>query len=135
MVRTVIRKEFVQECAMSSSSSVSRTGGETIGHWLNARRNALGLRREELTTEVGYSSETIYKVETGTRRPSRQIAEICARFFNNPSDEREAFISFARGQGPTAEGQRPGDREHPWQASQHKHTNVPAQLTSLIGRE
>src|SRR3712207_778210 len=108
----------------------------TFGQWLKERRNARGLTREELAAKVDCSPETIYKIESGSRRPSRQIAEIVASVFAIPADEREAFVAFARGQGAAAHKDlRQGSPEHPWRASQRRLTNLPAQVTSFIGRE
>ncbi len=125
---------------MSSITSTQSKKDAGFGQWLKERRNTLGLTREELADKVGCSPETIYKVETGVRRPSRQVAEILAGLFSIPADEREAFISFARGQGSgtggmSVSGGRPSSGEHPWRASHRRLTNLPAQVTSLIGRE
>jgi predicted ATPase/DNA-binding XRE family transcriptional regulator len=101
----------------------------SFGGWLMSRRKALGLTREDLAERLSCSPETIYKIEAGTRHPSRQIAELIAGFLGVPTDERELFIAFARGQG----GAR-GSEEHPWRAARRL-TNLPAPVTSLIGRE
>lgn len=136
MVRTIIRTQFVQKSAMTNSGSAPGTRDATFGLWLKERRNALGLTREELAARVDCSPETIYKIESGSRRPSRQIAEIVAGVFGIPSDEREAFVGFARGQGAAAHKDvGPESVEHPWRASQRRLTNLPAQVTSFIGRE
>src|SRR5215203_206309 len=120
---------------MSIPASTSGTKDSRFGQWLKTRRNALSLTREELAERVSCSSETIYKVEAGARRPSRQIAEMLASFFNIPDDEKEAFISFARGRGSMPVGQAVTNREHPWRALHRHLTNLPAQVTSFIGRE
>jgi transcriptional regulator with XRE-family HTH domain len=121
---------------MTSSGSAPIYRGVTFGQWLKEQRNARGLTREELAARIDCSPETIYKIEAGSRRPSRQIAQITARLFDIPADELEAFILFARGQGGVAPpDSRPGSKEHPWRVAQRRLTNIPAPVTSFVGRE
>jgi ribosome-binding protein aMBF1 (putative translation factor) len=47
----------------------------SFGRWLQLRRKALDLTQEELAQRLGYSAETIRKIEAGARHPSRQMAE------------------------------------------------------------
>ena len=54
------------------------TGWPPFGAWLKARRKALDLRQEDLAFRVGCSFKTIEKIESGERRPSRQVAELLA---------------------------------------------------------
>jgi transcriptional regulator with XRE-family HTH domain len=46
-----------------------------LGYWLRRRRKALDLTQEALARQVSCSLETIKKIETDVRRPSRQMAE------------------------------------------------------------
>ncbi|HLO17275.1 MAG TPA: helix-turn-helix transcriptional regulator, partial [Anaerolineales bacterium] len=69
----------------------------SFGYWLRLKRKALDLTREALADRVGCSASTIRKIEAEERRPSAQIAERLAEIFRIPSDERAAFLHFARG--------------------------------------
>src|SRR5215210_6206122 len=66
-----------------------------FGTWLKQRRRELGLTRKELARGVGCSPETIYKVESGQRRPSRQIADLLAEALGVPPEELPLFARFA----------------------------------------
>jgi non-specific serine/threonine protein kinase len=110
----------------------------SFGYWLRLKRKALDLTREALADRVGCSVSTIRKVEDEERRPSAQIAELLAEIFKIPTPERTAFLRFARGDWRSAPSL--GDEEAPWRVStpqnpQHPHSNLPATLTSLIGRD
>jgi transcriptional regulator with XRE-family HTH domain len=67
----------------------------SFGEWLKRKRKALDLTREGLADRVGYSAETIRKLETEERRPLAQMVEQLAEIFDIPSDERAAFLRFA----------------------------------------
>src|SRR5215831_12381375 len=68
----------------------------SFGSWLKQRRKALDLTQQELADQVGYSVVTIQKIETNERRPSKQITERMADVLVLSSDDREAFMAFAR---------------------------------------
>ena len=78
-------------------------------------------------------------MESGERRPSRQMALLLAQYFQIPADEHEAFVTFARaghassptGEAPTSEAATSA----PWRAIHLHKTNMPYLLTTLIGRE
>src|SRR5438094_4760891 len=112
--------------------------GLSFGQWLKQRRKVVDLTQERLAECVGCSLPTIEKIESGERRPSRQIAELLARCLAVPSEELPAFVRFARGEhhleplasslaalGPARGG--PGPQVPP--------TNLQAQPTPFIGRE
>ena len=84
------------------------TGNITFRVWLRARRKALGLTQEELGRRLGYSADTIRKIELGTRRPSKQLTDLLADWLRVPSTKRTAFTLFARGSGglPTCDERR-----------------------------
>ncbi len=116
----VILLEFrYGEAAMTAETS--------FGQWLRQRRKALDLTREQLAQRVSCAVVTITKLEAGERRPSRQIAELLAEHLNIPTDQRPAFVSFARGEAT--------DSATPWGTPFHPLTNLSPQLTALIGRE
>jgi transcriptional regulator with XRE-family HTH domain len=66
------------------------------GYWLRRRRKALDLTQEDLAEQVGCSLETIKKIETDVRRPSRAMAERLAECLALPIEERTAFLKAAR---------------------------------------
>ncbi|MDQ6695655.1 MAG: tetratricopeptide repeat protein [Chloroflexota bacterium] len=68
----------------------------TFGQWLKLHRQSLDLTQEALAEAVDYSVQTIRKIESGERRPSRQIAERLAHALSVPPSEHEAFILLAR---------------------------------------
>ena len=110
----------------------------SFGYWLRIRRKALDLTREALADRVGCSVSTIRKLEDEDRHPSVQIAELLAEIFDIPTNERTAFLRFARGDWRSAPSL--GDEEAPWRVSipeisQHSRSNLPATFTSLIGRD
>ncbi|MCI0555433.1 MAG: helix-turn-helix domain-containing protein, partial [Anaerolineae bacterium] len=111
----------------------------SFGYWLRLKRKALDLTREALADRVGCSVSMIRKLEDEERHPSAQIAELLAEIFKIPTDERGAFLRFARGDWRSAPSL--GDEEAPWRAStqaalaQHPRSNLPATFTSLIGRD
>ncbi|HET9493719.1 MAG TPA: helix-turn-helix domain-containing protein, partial [Chloroflexia bacterium] len=104
----------------------------TFGAWLKQRRKEQGVPADYLAERIGCSTVTLLKIESGDRRPSRQIALLLADSFDIPDDEREAFVTFARtGVGVTSEGPSAA----PWRIAHLRHVNLPAVLTSLVGRE
>lgn len=110
----------------------------SFGYWLRLKRKALDLTREALADRVGCSVSTIRKLEDEERRPSAQIAELLAEIFKIPTNERPAFLRFARGDWRSTPSSR--DEEAPWRAStqaltQHPRSNLPATFTSFIGRD
>jgi len=98
----------------------------SFGEWVKERRRALKLTQIELADQVGCSLETIQKLETGKRRPSKQMAELLARHLQISPDEHERFLALAKGAGEAGTD---------WLFSRPSLTNLPAQLTRLIGRD
>ena len=70
----------------------------TFGEILTRRRKALDLTQETLAQKVGCSLSAIRKIESGVRRPSRQIAELLALHLDIPPEERTLFLKIARGE-------------------------------------
>jgi predicted ATPase/transcriptional regulator with XRE-family HTH domain len=106
----------------------------TFGQWLKGRRNSLDFTQQRLADQVGCSVETIYKIEAGKRRPSKQIARLLAEQLGVPDTERGAFVQFAR---TTANMVflNPQAATAPWRTPFLPPHNLPARLTSFIGRE
>jgi predicted ATPase/transcriptional regulator with XRE-family HTH domain len=105
----------------------------SFGEWLRRQRMGKGMTREQLANQIGCAIITLRKIESEERRPSGQIVERIAEIFNIPTNERKKFQSFSRGDWVKAPSEERG--EAPWQKhTQTPHTNLPASLTSLIGR-
>ena len=108
----------------------------SFGYWLRLKRKALDLTRAGLADRVGCSVATIRKLEDEERRPSAQIAERLADIFKIPTNERETFLQFARGNWTSVPGSK--EEEVPWRSSTPAFTprprsNVPATATSSLG--
>src|SRR5262245_13452172 len=116
----------------------------SFGYWLRRRRRALDLTQEQLAQQVGCALETIKKIEADARRPSRQMAERLADCLAIPPDERASFVKAARAElaadqldiatQPIAAPANPADFPA-LRALDGRATNLPAQVTALIGRE
>jgi class 3 adenylate cyclase len=72
------------------------TEAPLFGLWLKQRRKALDLTQEELAERVSCAVTTIRKLEGGTLRPSKQIAERLAKELDVPLEEQGAFVREAR---------------------------------------
>jgi WD40 repeat protein/transcriptional regulator with XRE-family HTH domain len=92
----------------------------SFGGWLRQYRKSLDLTREELAEQVGYSVETLRKVELGQRRPSRQLAERLLVSLGVPAEQRAGLIALARSAPagepapgpPAAQHSAPADSPH-----------------------
>jgi predicted ATPase/transcriptional regulator with XRE-family HTH domain len=132
----------------------------SFGQWLKQRRKALDITQEELANRLGCSRTAIQKIETGERRPSRQIAELLIDLFEVSEDERPQFVRYARlnempafsieDNAGSEEQSHPADVATHTQATPHQpsdlpgglpaqrrasHSSLPLPLTPLIGRE
>src|SRR6266545_6303623 len=109
----------------------------SFGYWIRRQRKALDLTQQVLAERVGCSLAAIKKIEGDERRPSRQIAERMADVLGVPASQREVFMEVARGLRPVDElsvahePAIPAPSETPKAVPQ----NLPAQLTSFIGRK
>lgn len=105
----------------------------SFGEWLKRQRSGRGLTQQQLAQQIGCAAITLRKIEAEERRPSAQIAERIAEIFNIPQNEKIAFLRFARG-GSSALIIK--HEAAPWSASPTtSRSNLPASLTSFIGRE
>ncbi len=100
----------------------------SIGDWLRQRRKALDLTQAELADKVGCALVTVRKIESGAKRPSKQMAERLAAVLAIAPEEREQFVAFARGLNATppavlAPGAGSGPVHH-----------LPSQPTPFVGR-
>jgi predicted ATPase/transcriptional regulator with XRE-family HTH domain len=117
---------------------------DTFGEWLRRRRRQLGLTQQQMADCASCSIVTIRKFEADERRPSRQLAELLAGCLEIPAAEQEAFVAFARAAdaAPTpAVGSislpQFGQPKLPTTPAESGPPilNLPAALTSLIGRQ
>jgi predicted ATPase/transcriptional regulator with XRE-family HTH domain len=69
----------------------------TIGRWIKQQRAELDLTQEALADRVGCAAQTIRTIESGRRRPSREMAERLAQTLLIPEEEQAAFLRMARG--------------------------------------
>lgn len=68
-----------------------------FGEWIKQRRKALDLTQEELAERAGCSVFALRKIESGERRPSKQLAAILATALEISEEEQPTFIRVARG--------------------------------------
>jgi transcriptional regulator with XRE-family HTH domain len=66
-----------------------------FGRLVNQRRKALDLTQSELARRVGCSPVMIHKIETGQRRPSKQLADLLAEHLAVAASESPAFLQGA----------------------------------------
>jgi predicted ATPase/transcriptional regulator with XRE-family HTH domain len=116
-----------------------------FGPWLRRRRRELDFTQDALAQQVGCAADTVRKLETGMRRPSRAMAERLALCLSIPAEERDSFIAAARtGRVPLAHGPAPAGTaataavplaEPTTRTTPPRTGRLPAPLTSFIGRE
>src|SRR5574342_1089381 len=68
-----------------------------FGEWVKRRRKALDLTQDELAQRAGCSIFALRKIETGERRPSKQLAGLLASALEIAEADRPTFIHVARG--------------------------------------
>jgi len=96
---------------------------------LKQRRKELDLTQRELAQQVGCAPVTIQRIEQGTLRPSRQVAERLAAILKQPAEQHEQFVRLAR-RDPTTTSQSQAGPEISFAG-----LALPVPLTPLIGRE
>lgn len=99
-----------------------------FGKWLRNQRRSLDLSRQALADQAGCAEITLRRIESGSLRPSRELAAILLSRVGVPEAEQPAWILFARGLSGFPAQQDdipPGGRP----------SNLPGFLTSFIGRE
>jgi len=69
----------------------------SFGEWLKQRRKALDLTQEELAESAGCSIFALRKIESGERRPSKQLAGLLANALEISEEEKTTFVRVARG--------------------------------------
>ena len=71
----------------------------SFGQWLKRQRRARDWTQEELASRLGCAPVSLRKIESGERRPSKEIAQRIADVFSVPEEHRASFIAFARDNG------------------------------------
>jgi predicted ATPase/transcriptional regulator with XRE-family HTH domain len=108
----------------------------SFGYWVRRQRKALDLTQETLAHRVGCAPVTIRKIESDSRRPSRQMAERLAEQLAIPVDEHPLFLQCAAGERSPLRLALPAQpAASPNSAMTPVRTNLPAPVTMLVGRE
>jgi WD40 repeat protein/transcriptional regulator with XRE-family HTH domain len=68
----------------------------SFGPWVKQQRRKLDLTQEALAEQSGCSVEMVRKIEAGTARPSRQLAELLAAGLQVSQDEIPSIVRWAR---------------------------------------
>ncbi|HZG68515.1 MAG TPA: helix-turn-helix domain-containing protein, partial [Herpetosiphonaceae bacterium] len=113
----------------------------SFGSWLKQRRQALDLTQPDLARRVGCSVDTIYRIEAGTRRPSKQIAARLAAVLEIPAEQIPSFLRLARAAPEGAVEQQAGrafagaTTRRPQATPKGSPANLPVPPTPIVGRE
>jgi predicted ATPase/transcriptional regulator with XRE-family HTH domain len=73
----------------------------SVGSWLKSRRRALDLTQEALAQQVNCTVFAIRRLEGGTMRPSRELAELLAQALEVTPADLAGFVQWLRSQPPT----------------------------------
>lgn len=109
----------------------------SFGEWIKQRRKTLDLTQSELAQQAGCSVFALRKIESGERRPSRQLAELLADALQIPAEDKPAFCRAARSYLAPDRGfavrsdspPRPSPSQVP---ALHR---LPSAVTPVVGRE
>ena len=99
----------------------------TFGKWVRQRRHILDLTQQELADQVSCARITLRRIESGGLKPSKALAQILLEKLGAPPTQLEEWLQFARG-GAGLPHELPPLSNKPI-------SNLPAPLTSFIGRE
>jgi predicted ATPase/DNA-binding XRE family transcriptional regulator len=99
----------------------------SFGVWLHKQRRVLDLSRKAFADQVGCAEVTLRRIEAGALKPSKELASILLEKLGIPETERPQWISFARGLSGFPTESIPSAKK--------PITNLPASLTTFIGRE
>ena len=110
-----------------------------FGEWLKHRRKTLDLTQAELAERAGCSVFAMRKIESGDRRPSKQLAGLIAQSLEILPEEQSTFIRVARGELNLERLPEPGPVHVPAYKPAPKPVstpnNLPVMPTALVGRE
>src|SRR5215210_5431332 len=99
----------------------------SFGAWLRKQRRALDLTQKAFADRVGCAEITVRRMEADEYKPSNELALALFGKLGIPEPERPAWVRFARGMSnlPLESISQPNK----------PNSNLPALLTSFIGRE
>ena len=100
----------------------------SFGEWLRQRRRMLDLTQQAFADQVGCARITLRRIESGARKPSKELAHILLHKLSIPEIEHPQWVLFARGVSGFPAKSSNSFPSKPL-------TNLPAPLTSFIGRE
>ncbi len=100
----------------------------TFGAWLRQQRRILDLTQQVLADQAGCARITLRRIEADVLKPSKELALILLEKVGVPEHERSQWVAFARGLTDLPIKQAVFFQTNPI-------TNVPAQITTFIGRE
>lgn len=103
--------------------------GISFGEWLRQRRHILDLTQQELADQVGCARITLRRIESGSLKPSRELALILLDKLGTPPAQQEQWLRFARGLGEFPEISAGAS------SSVKSPTNLPTLLSRFIGRQ
>jgi len=125
-----------------------------FSEWLKRRRKALDMTQDELAQRAGCSVGALRKIESGDRRPSKQLAVLLAKALEIPNEDQQTFLRVARGdlnaerlrQEPLkslpalpdawrTRGDQPGPAAGKISTPPSPSIRIPLQTTSLVGRD
>jgi len=113
----------------------------SFGGWVKHRRRMLDLTQEDLAQRAGCSVFTLRKIESGERRPSKQLAGLLAETLEIHPDDRQAFVRVARGEQNLERLRSPSpglESDFMSLASGAQAplaSNLPLQLAPIVGRQ
>jgi len=99
----------------------------SFGTWLRQRRRTLDLTQKALAEQVGCAEITVRRMEADAYKPSNELAIVLFEKLGVSESERPQWVAFARGMSelPAKQIVKPNKPK----------SNLPASLTSFIGRE
>ena len=113
---------------ISDTSDDYVTDEISFGEWLRKQRRARDLTRQALADQAGCAEITLRRIENGTLKPSKELAQILLEKLGIPEFERPQWILFAR--GLSSFPIQPIDS-----LASKPVSNLPASLTTFIGRD
>src|SRR4051812_48627253 len=103
---------------------------KSFGNSLKQYRQSRDLTQADLAEQVGCATESIRKMEANRQRPSKFLAGRLADMLALSAEDRSEFLTLAR----TRLSSKPPARLPAYIAPRGV-VNLPAQMTSLVGRQ
>lgn len=98
----------------------------SFGEWLRKQRRTFDLTQQAFANQLGCAEVTLRRIEAGSLKPSKELAQIILEKLGIPEMERPQWISFARGLSGFPLTSTP---------SKKVTSNLPSPITTFIGRE